>query len=230
MKPYFSLATVGFLLLAISGCSTTTLAYYNTLKLALKDRTVTYTVEEVANNKADLMQIKAGDRDNASLALAFIDGDRYRWVSADKVIFTMHHGVIIKTEGLDNDIFYTGNLQHNPLGGKDTLNFNWKRKVDLSEVGFGLAVNSAWRVEGETSRTYFDYPVPLIKIVETVSFPEYTPFIDVGLSWENTYFLHKSTKELLASTQKFSPIGDTYEMVYLSRIVRQMNKAGAEIQ
>jgi len=115
MKPYFSLATVGFLLLAISGCSTTTLAYYNTLKLALKDRTVTYTVEEIANNKADLMQIKAGDRDNASLALAFIDGDRYRWVSADKVIFTMHHGVIIKTEGLDNDIFYTGNLQHNPL-------------------------------------------------------------------------------------------------------------------
>ena len=106
MKPYFSFAIVGILILAISGCSTTTLAYYNTLKLALKDRTVSYTVEEITASKADLMQIKAGDRDTASLALAYIDGDRYRWVSADKVIFTMHHGVIVKTEGLDLSLIH----------------------------------------------------------------------------------------------------------------------------
>ena len=230
MKPYFSFAIVGILILAISGCSTTTLAYYNTLKLALKDRTVSYTVEEITASKADLMQIKAGDRDTASLALAYIDGDRYRWVSADKVIFTMHHGVIVKTEGLDNDIFYTSNLQHNPLGGADVLAYNWKRKIDVSDIGFGVAVNSAWQIEGEVTRNYLEYSVPLIKVVETVSFPDYTPFSDTGLSWENVYYLHKTTKELFASTQKFSPTGDTYEMVYLSRIVREMNKQGVRGQ
>lgn len=230
MKSHLSILILGVLLLKISGCSTTTLAYYNTLKLALQDRAINYTIEEIASSNADLLQIKAGERDIASLALAYIDGDRYRWVSADKVIFTMHHGVIVKTEGLDNDIFYTSNLQHNPLGSADILSYSWKRKVDVSGIGFGVPVNSEWRVEGEITQNYLEFAVPLIKVVETVSFSDYTPFIDTGLSWENIYYLHKTTKKLFASTQKFSPNGDTYEMVYLSRIVREMSKRGAQVQ
>lgn len=230
MKSYFPIVIVGFLILATSGCSTTTLAYYNTLKLALKDRTVSYTVEEIAASKADLMQIKAGERDTASLALAYIDGDRYRWVSADQVIFTMHNGVIVQTEGLDNDILYTSNLQYNPLSRDEILVYDWSRQVDVSDIGFGLAVQSTWKIEGEVTQNYLEFSIPLIKVVETVSFPDYTPFIDTGLSWENVYYLHKTTKELFASTQKFSPTGDTYEMVYLSRIVREMNKQGAQRQ
>ena len=226
MKLQILSAVFGFLCLSLSGCSTTTIAYYNTLKLALKDRTVTYTVEEIAASKADLMQIKAGERDAASLALAYIDGDKYKWVSGDKVIFTMHHGIIVKTEGLDNDLFYTSNLQHNPLATNDVLPFSWKRKVDVASIGYGVPVDSSWRIVGEETHNYLGFSVPLIKVIETVDFSEYTPFIDVGLSWENTYFLHKHTKELLASKQKFSPEGDVYDMVYLSRVVRQMKKQG----
>ena len=226
MKLHILSAIIGVLCLSLSGCSTTTLAYYNTLKLAFKDRTVTYTVEEIAASKADLMRIKAGERDAASLALAYIDGDKYKWVSGDKVIFTMHHGIIVKTEGLDNDLFYTGNLQHNPLATNDVLPFSWKRKVDVASIGYGVPVESSWRIVGEETREYLGFSVPLIKVVETVDFSEYTPFIDVGLSWKNTYFLHKHTKELLASKQQFSPEGDVYDMVYLSRIVRQMKKQG----
>ena len=226
MKLHILSAVIGFLCLSLSGCSTTTLAYYNTLKLALKDRTVTYTVDEVAASKADIMQIKAGERDAASLALAYIDGDKYKWVSGDRVIFTMHHGIIVKTEGLDNDLFYTSNLQHNPLATNDVLSFSWKRKVDIASIGYGVPVDSSWRIVGEETHNYLGFSVPLIKVIETVDFSEYTPFIDVGLSWENTYFLHKNTKELLASKQQFSPEGDVYDMVYLSRVVRQMKKQG----
>lgn len=230
MKTFFVLLFLSFSLLTITACSTTTLAYYNTLKLAVQDRTINYTVEEIASSKADLIQVKAGGRDTAVMALAYIDGDYYRWVSADKVIFTIHHGVIVKTEGLNDDILYTGNLQHNPLDINNMLNASWKRKIDVANIGFGLAVNSTWEIEGEVSRTYFDYSFPLVKITETVSFPEYTPFIDSGLSWKNIYLLHKTTKALLASKQKFSPTGDTYEMVYLSRIVREITKHGAEVE
>lgn len=226
MKLHILPAIFGFLCLSLSGCSTTTLAYYNTLKLALKDRTVTYTVDEIAASKADLMQIKAGERDAASLALAYIDGDKYKWVSGDKVIFTMHHGIIVKTEGLDSDLFYTSNLQHNPLASNDVLSFNWKRKVDIASVGYGVPVDSSWRIVGEETHSYLGFSVPVIKVIETVDVSEYTPFIDTGLSWENSYFLHKNTKELLASKQKFSPEGDVYDMVYLSRVVRQMRKQG----
>lgn len=227
MKLHTLFALSGVVCLFLSGCSTTSLAYYNTLKLALKDRTVSYTVEEIAASKADLMQIKAGDRDAASLALAYIDGEKYRWVSGDKVIFTMHHGIIVKTEGLNHDLYYTGNLQHNPLATNNVLPFNWKRKVDIDSIGYGVPVDSSWRIEGEETREYLGFSVPVIKIIETVEFSEYTPFIDVGLSWENTYFLHKYSKELLASTQQFSPEGDVYDMVYLSRVVREMKKQGA---
>ena len=173
------------------------------------------------------MQIKAGRRDAASLALAYIDGEKYRWVSGDKVIFTMHHGIIVKTEGLDHDLYYTGNLQHNPLATNNVLPFNWKRKVDIASIGYGVPVDSSWRIEGEETREYLGFSVPVIKVIETVEFSEYTPFIDVGLSWENTYFLHKHSKELLASKQQFSPEGDVYDMVYLSRVVREMKTQGA---
>ncbi|CAI4154312.1 YjbF family lipoprotein [Alteromonas macleodii] len=227
MKLHTLFALSGVVCLFLSGCSTTSLAYYNTLKLALKDRTVSYTVEEIAASKADLMQIKAGGRDAASLALAYIDGEKYRWVSGDKVIFTMHHGIIVKTEGLDHDLYYTGNLQHNPLATNNVLPFNWKRKVDIASIGCGVPVDSSWRIEGEETREYLGFSVPVIKVIETVEFSEYTPFIDVGLSWENTYFLHKYSKELLASKQQFSPEGDVYDMVYLSRVVREMKTQGA---
>jgi len=227
MKFHSLFALSGVVCLFLSGCSSTTLAYYNTLKLALKDRTVSYSVEEIAASKADLMQVKAGARDTASLALAYIDGDKYRWVSGDKAIFTMHHGIIIKTEGLDKDLFYTGNLQHNPLSARGVLPYSWKRKVDIASIGYGVPVDSSWRIEGEETREYLGFSVPVIKIVESVAFSDYTPFIDTGLSWENTYFLHLHTKELLASKQQFSPEGDVYDMVYLSRIVREMKKEGA---
>ena len=227
MKLHTLFALSGVVCFFLVGCSTTSLAYYNTLKLALKDRTVSYSIEEIAASKADLMQIKAGARDSASLALAYIDGDKYKWVSGDKVIFTMHHGIIVKTEGLDNDLFYTGNLQHNPLATNDVLPYGWKRKIDIAAIGYGVPVNSSWQIVGEETREYLGFSVPVIKIVEKVEFSDYTPFIDIGLSWENTYFLHKHTKELLASKQQFSPEGDVYDMVYLSRVVREMKKQGA---
>ena len=227
MKSHFLLALIGIVTLFISSCSTTTVSYYNSLKFVFSDNSVRYTIEQIQNSQADLMQIRAGDRDAASLALAYIDGDKYRWVSGDKVIFTMHHGVIIRTEGLNNDLHYTGNLQFNPLSSDKQLRFDWKRQIDLHGVGYGIPVNSSWRIVGEETLLYSDMSLPVIKIVENITFSDLTPFIDTGLEWQNTYLLHRNTKQLLASTQKFNPKGDTYEMLYLSRIVRQLNKEGA---
>lgn len=222
MKTSLLLTAISLLSLLVSGCSTTINAYIKTVSLALEDRTVSYTVDEIAASKADLLQIKAGGRDTASLALAYIDGDKYRWVSGDKVIFTMHHGVIVRTEGLDNELYYTGNLKHNPLASNDVLAYSWQRKLDLENVGFGLPVSSTWRVHGEESQTYLGATLTVTKITESVIFPETTPYIDTNLEWENTYYLDAKSKQLLASTQKFSPQGDVYDMVYLSRVVRLM--------
>jgi hypothetical protein len=224
MKLHFVLAVICLFSLLISGCSTTTQAYFNTINIAFKGRSVELSEAEVLASKADLMQIKAGERDLAVLALAFIDGNKYRWVSGDSIVFTMQHGLIVQTEGLDSDLHYTGNVQNIPLSSDDTLAFQWDRKVDVENVGYGLGVKSAWRITGEETREYMGYAIPMLAVKEQVTFPSTTPYIETGLSWENTYYLHATTKQLLATSQKFHPKGDVYDMVYLSRIVRLMNK------
>lgn len=220
MKSHAFLIFFIALALTLSGCSTTTMAYYNTLKLALRDTSVNFSEKDIASSKIDIIQIKAGARDTGALALAFIDGDKYKWISGDKVVFTIQNGVITQTEGLAYDVQYTGNLLHNPLASKDILPYSWSRKVDIDGVGYGLVVNSTWKVVGEVTHEYVGLDVPLIKIVEKVTFPETTPFLTMGNTWENVYFLDKRSKAVFATKQKLSPNGDVYDMVHLSKIVR----------
>lgn len=221
-----TLAGIAALLFSV-GCSNTTNAYYNTLRLALEDRSINLTVDEIKNSKADLIEIKAGVRDTAALALAYIEDNKHKWVSGDNAVLTMHHGLITHTDGLKADLYFTGDLNNNPLANDPFSSQRWERKVDVEDVGYGLTVESSWKVEGEITREYIGFQVPLIKVVESVSFPAHSPFINLDLHWENTYYFHQATKELMASKQKFSPKGDEYVMVYLSRIVREMDKQGA---
>lgn len=213
-----------FSLSVLSGCSATNYAYLNTLKLAFSDRDILLTKEQIAQNKGDLLQIKSGERPIAVMALAFIENDHYKWASADNVIITMHHGVIIKTHGLGSDLLYTAPLATNPLAGDSKLPYSWARRADVEGLGYGMPINSAWRIEGEDSRSFLGTQFELLHITEKVSFADTSPFINTGLEWENHYWLDLETKTLLASKQKFAPEGDWYDMVYLSRVVRLMEE------
>jgi len=220
-----TLAGIAALLFTV-GCSNTTNAYYNTLRLALEDRSISLTVDEIKNSKADLIEIKAGVRDTAALALAYIENNKHKWVSGDNAVLTMHHGLITSTDGLQTELYFTGDLNNNPLANDPFSSQRWERKVDIEDVGYGLTVESSWKVEGEITKEFIGFQVPLTKVVESVSFPAHSPFINLDLQWENIYYFHQVTKELMASKQKFSPKGDEYDMVYLSRIVREMDKQG----
>ncbi|WP_414829201.1 YjbF family lipoprotein [Alteromonas sp. H39] len=213
------------MLLLLSGCSATNRAYIDTLSLAFSDRDIQLTKEQVAQSGPDLLQIKSGERPVAVMGLAFIENDHFKWVSADSKILTMHHGVIIKTHGLDNDLLYTAPLATNPLAGDSKLAFSWERRADIEGLGYGLPINSKWRIEGEDSRTFFDTPFDVLHISERVSFADTSPYFDMDLEWENHYWLDLKTKTLLASKQKYAPDGDWYDMVYLSRVVRLMEGA-----
>lgn len=222
MKNYFLFALIGFLSLLNVACSSTGQAYFNTIRYAFSDHDTVLDLEQISNSPSDLMRVNVEERGSVFLALAYIDGDKYRWISGDNVVITMHHGVITQTEGLENDLYFTGNLNYNPLASDDTLAYSWDRKVDVASVGYGLLVKSTWRVKGEVTQIHFDHEIPMVKITETVVFPDVTPFIDTSRQWENTYYLDAHSKELLVSSQKFSPQGHRYEMTYLSRIARKI--------
>lgn len=75
--------------------------------------------------------------------------------------------------------------------------FNWKCKVDIVFIGYGVLVDLFWWIEGEEICEYLGFFVLVIKVIEIVEFFEYMLFIDVGLLWENMYFLYKYLKEFL---------------------------------
>lgn len=208
----------------VSGCSATNQAYINSLKLAFSDRDIRLTKEQISQNYGDLMQIKLGERPAIVMALAYIENDHYKWVTADKKLITMHHGVVIKTHGLANDLLYTAPLATNPLAGGSKLAYTWERRADVEGVGYGLPIHSQWRIEGEESRTFLDTRFDVLHITEQVTFADASPYIDLNLEWENHYWLDLNTKTLLASKQKFAPDSEWFDMVYLSRVVRLMEE------
>ena len=209
----------------LAGCSATNRAYIDTLTLAFSDRDIQMTREQVASSNADLLQIQSGERPVAVMGLAFIENDHYKWVSADSKIFTMHHGILIKTHGLKNDLLYTAPLAINPLAEGTKRTFPWERQVDVEGIGYGLPINSTWRIEGEASRSILGNEFDTLLITEQVSFADTSPYFELNLEWENKYWLDRETKTLLASKQKYAPEGDWYDMVYLSRAVRLMEAA-----
>jgi len=220
MKNIFSFVFIGVLSLLTTACSSTGQSYIQSIKYAFTSNSHTFTLEEIAGANSDLMQVNVGERGNAVLALAYIDGDTYRWVSGDSVVVSMHKGVIVQTEGLAHDLYYTGNLKNNPLSENGPVPYRWDRKVDIGSVGYDLLVQSSWRVEGESTQTYLDNVITTLKIVETVVFPDTTPFIGETREWENSYYFDAQSKVLLASSQKLSPVGERFDMIYLSRIAR----------
>ena len=58
---------------------------------------------------------KVGDVPQALVILAYVDGPRMSWVSADGVMFVTQYGRLIKTVGLPNDLRYLGSLDKDPL-------------------------------------------------------------------------------------------------------------------
>ncbi|MCU7554814.1 YjbF family lipoprotein [Alteromonas sp. ASW11-19] len=219
----FFLVSLSLFLLA--ACSSTNRAYLDSLQLAFEDRSAQLTVAQIKQSRGDLLQVKSGERPAAVMALAYIENDRYRWKSGDDVVFTMHHGVLVTTQGLANDLQHTSNLGSNPLAQQGKLAFQWQRKIDIAGTGYGIPVSSRWEFAGETRLEILDTTFNTLLVTEQVTVAAATPFLDPDRTWQNQYWLDSATKTLLSSRQKFSPQGDWYEMTYLSRAVRHMEEA-----
>lgn len=230
MNRHSRLLFSAFLILPVllSACSSTTQSYYQTIQLALKDRNVSFTLDEVTASNLDYISIKAGDRPMAGLVLFQKDGTREKWLSGDKIVVEMDNGIIVRTEGLQQDLIYTSNREANPLMQTGPLAYAWARNVDIKDIGYGIPVNSRWSVEGETTLDVFDRVMPVVEIVETVSMALRTPYYEPETEWQNRYWLDKSTHALLASEQRFSPQGDWYNMTFVTRAGRLIKEREGE--
>ncbi|MBU2979835.1 YjbF family lipoprotein [Alteromonas sp. C1M14] len=205
-------------------CSSTNKAYYDTLKLAFTQTDNTVSAEQIRQSRADLLGVTHGERAQVIMALAFIEDNAYKWVSADHAILTMHYGLITHTYGFENDSVYHQGQGTNPLADSVISPVSWTYTTDIEHYGYGLDIETQWQRMGDATINILDHDFAVYMVEESVTYPQVTPYIDIHRQWTNRFWFSKENGELLQSEQQVSPVGEPLKMVFLSRAQRLIDE------
>jgi hypothetical protein len=224
--------TISLLILIFtSSCSGTYRAYYQTLKIAFSEqKNIKMALIEVEQSKIDVISVKRGKRATVIMALAYLENDQHKWVSSDNAMLIMEKGRIIRTLGLIDDLLYLSNTDSDPLKSWPNLapaiheqqRPIWSFTVDLTGDQYGYPVESTFNQASEDTVEALGLNIKAILYVETLSYNAPANYIQLNKSWENHYWYTKNG-QLVKSIQKFSPLSESLEITYLSRIAR-LNK------
>ncbi|MEP4892435.1 MAG: YjbF family lipoprotein [Aliiglaciecola sp.] len=218
MKITFSLLICSILFL--SACSSTQRAYKQNIELYFSSKDgVTLTKESVIESPIDLVYIKAGDRPYATLALAFIENNQYKWVSADDAVMITQNGRLVRTLGLDTNLIYVDNLTTDPLISKKDVadNANWNSYIDIDPQQYGIKFSSTFSRETNIPLTILEQQFSTTKVMENVTTQN---ALGNTVSWQNVYWYHTQSGQLLRSSQQFSGSTERYDLQYVSRAMR----------
>lgn len=217
MNKILAFSITVFCALSVSSCSTTTKAYLDSINLLLEDRSFSMSLEQTQASEIDVAKVQYGERPEAIIALAFIEQGTRKWVSSDHVIFTTTNDLLTTTSGLKNDLLYTQGLRAIPEANSSRVDL---LSVDIDAFVYSHPVTARWSFRGQSELTVWDKSIPVSVFVEQVEFSDASPFVEVGLSWKNTYYVHTSSNTVLYTSQKLSPMHDEIELTYLSRAAR----------
>ncbi|MDO6692977.1 YjbF family lipoprotein [Aliiglaciecola sp. 3_MG-2023] len=223
MKIIFSLLICS--LVFLSACSSTQRAYQQNIKLYFSSKdNVTLNKESVLTSPVDLLYIKAGERPYVTLALAFIENSQYKWVSADDAVMITQNGRLVRTLGLDNNLIYVDNLDNDPMASKSNIteNATWNSYLDLDPQQYGVKLHSSFSRESNIPLAILEQQFLTIKITEYVTTQDALGNTE---NWQNEYWYHMQSGQLLRSSQQFSGLTERYDMQYVSRAMRLLETA-----
>ncbi len=206
-------------------CSSTHRLYMDSLRLAFRSGPEK-SFEDVEQSKVDLLQLKLGNKNPAFLALAYLEDNQYKWVSADHAVFVFHYDKLVKTSGFQNDLLKTSDLEANPLVSKSIASANkWRYTIDVANHEYALPVESSFTTEGVEEKTFYGRTFTLQKWVETVRIDQSAPYWDSSHEWHNIYLVEPVSGYVFYSEQTASPFTDDMVITYVSRIVRHIKKS-----
>jgi hypothetical protein len=220
------LTLILLILILISGCSGTYQAYYQTLKIAFAEQdNAKLTLVEVQQSDIDVMSVKRGERPVAIMALAYIENSRHKWVSSDNTMLIMDKGRIIRTIGLNENLLYMSNTELDPL--KSLLQppkyepepQTWSRIVDRTGDEYSYPIESIFSQASLGTVQALNLNIEAILYVETLNYTAPANYLRLNNSWQN-HFWYAKNGDLIKSIQKVSPLSESLEMTYLSRIAR----------
>jgi hypothetical protein len=217
---------IALTLILISGCSGTYQAYYQTLKIAFAEQNdAKLTLMEVQQSDIDVMSVKRGKRPAAIMALAYLENNQHKWVSIDNTMLIIDKGRVIRTVGLNKNLLHSSNSALDPLksllhppkhGPQEQI---WSRRVDLTGDEYGYPIESIFKKATLDTVQALSLNIEAILYVETLNYKAPADYLRFNNSWQNFFWFAKSG-ELIKSIQKVSPLSESLEITYLSRIAR----------
>ncbi|WP_445424997.1 YjbF family lipoprotein [Alishewanella sp. HL-SH06] len=210
----------------LSGCSNTYQHYANMAKQVFKTPTdITLTYSTIVQAKNDFLYVRLGENSRIAMGLMAVDGEQMKWLSADQSVLVTDHGRIIKTLGLSNDLLYVSNLLSDPLKWNSLNNSAWIRAVDWHAGEYGYQIRSKFSVQ-QDQLTFFTHSVNTIKVIETLEYDNPASFWRFDQQWQNVFWLEAKTGQVLKSKQQLQPGAQPFELVFISEVVRHLNREG----
>lgn len=206
------LLPIGSLLLLLCGCVSRSDDYLATTKMALLGSPdIHLTAEQVAAIPHASAYLKVGEAPRAFVVLAFAEQDELSWVSADRNLFVMQHGRLIRTAGLPVDLRYLDRLSHDPLREpKLAQGQHWERLAEWSvDEESGRQLHSRFLNRGMQSVKILDKHYQLILLEEKVLEPA------SGKTFTNQFWIDPHSALVRQSRQYLGPDRDLLEFTLL---------------
>jgi hypothetical protein len=222
------LTLTALILIFTSACSGTNHAYYQTLKIAFSAQIdAKLTLADVQKSDVDVISVMRGQRPVAIMALAYLENKQHKWVSSDKAMITMDKGRIIRTFGLSENLLYLSNTDLDPLktfphSAKDKdkpQQQRWSRISDRTGDEYGYPIESTFSQARKVKIQALNLNIDTILYIEFVSYNAPANYLRLNSNWENHFWFSESG-ELIKSRQRLSPLSESLEIIYLSRIAR----------
>lgn len=206
------------------GCSSTTLAYKDTLMLAfVKEPDVNLSQADIAAWPSSAIYVRRDDRARVLLSLVEKSADTKKWISADQGLFNLRNGRITKLTGFDLTLegliyrqqdWLTLPMQQRLVGQKAKIVADWAHVQDR-----GLVSDNEIIAMSDDTLNYYDQAISTVRIDERVEFSS-------GQEVINHFWFAKSDGLLLKSIQQPHPNWSVFEIEHISDIVAVLSEAG----
>jgi len=216
----------------LTACSGTYHGYADMLKLAFTPpKDVLFTFSELTTAKHDYLYVRIADRSQVALGLAVIEQGQFKWVSGDRALLITEHGRIVRTSGLNNDLIFLSNTVSDPLKRPFDMSAQtqWLRLADWQQGEYGYQIRSHYEVKPVESMRFFDVAINVIPVIEHLQYQNETDFVRLDHSWQNMFWLDAKSGEVLKSQQLLAPGKEMLELIFISEVVRNLQRAGANV-
>ena len=200
--------------LLLAGCSTSMQKTIETFGYVFnKPDDIVLTSSELRALPYASAYIKVGDVPQALVILAYVDGPRMSWVSADGVMFVTQYGRLIKTVGLPNDLRYLGSLDKDPLKTSrldKTPSMVWYSVAEWSKKytsGYPLSMHYTQRGNEVLNIMDHSYKTTIVE-EHVVTAPDEE-------RWLNLFWIDEQTGQVRKFQQQLGPSLPMIEMTFL---------------